>query len=222
MNNAVNNKRVFCVQPHRPIGFGEVLGKRGDIRLDMLEQKSPDADAIGDSRRRPRLPDELRPRRAGAALPCRRRAAGPDAEPADRLDQRRRLRHRRHEGLHRTRRAGGQPVRRQCRSRRRARHRHDAVPDQAHERFRPRAAHRHAEEPQRLYRPRSLWPHHRHRRPRQCRQARRRARRHFVQDEGLGLRSLSAGRCGARARRREGRARRRCSSAPISSPSTAR
>ena len=46
MNNAVNNKRVFCVQPHRPIGFGEALGKRGDIRLDMLEQKSPDADAL--------------------------------------------------------------------------------------------------------------------------------------------------------------------------------
>src|SRR5258708_36923123 len=46
MNNAVNNKRVFCVQPHRPIGFGEMLGKRGDIRLDMLEQKSPDADTL--------------------------------------------------------------------------------------------------------------------------------------------------------------------------------
>jgi D-3-phosphoglycerate dehydrogenase len=46
MNNAVNNKRVFCVQPHRPIGFGEALGKRGDIRLDMLEQKSPDAAAM--------------------------------------------------------------------------------------------------------------------------------------------------------------------------------
>src|ERR1700740_2938477 len=43
MNNAVNSKRVFCVQPHRPIGFGEALGKRGDIRLDMLEQKNPDA-----------------------------------------------------------------------------------------------------------------------------------------------------------------------------------
>src|SRR5579863_10686805 len=46
MNNAVNSKRVFCVQPHRPIGFGEALGKRGDIRLDMLEQKSPDAAAM--------------------------------------------------------------------------------------------------------------------------------------------------------------------------------
>ena len=46
MNNTVNSKRVFCVQPHRPVGFGEMLGKRGDIRLDMLEQKSPDAAAL--------------------------------------------------------------------------------------------------------------------------------------------------------------------------------
>jgi D-3-phosphoglycerate dehydrogenase len=46
MNTGVNNKRVFCVVPHRPIGFGEMLGKRGDIRLDILEQKSPDASAL--------------------------------------------------------------------------------------------------------------------------------------------------------------------------------
>ena len=46
MNNVVNTKRVFCVQPHRPQGFGEMLGKRGDIRLDMLEQKVPDAAAL--------------------------------------------------------------------------------------------------------------------------------------------------------------------------------
>jgi D-3-phosphoglycerate dehydrogenase len=46
MNTAVNNKRVFCVQPHRPVGYGEILGKRDDIRLDVLEQKSPDADAL--------------------------------------------------------------------------------------------------------------------------------------------------------------------------------
>jgi D-3-phosphoglycerate dehydrogenase / 2-oxoglutarate reductase len=46
MNNVVNNKRVFYVQPHRPLGFGEMLGKRGDIRLDMLEQKSPDQAAL--------------------------------------------------------------------------------------------------------------------------------------------------------------------------------
>ena len=46
MSNGVNNKRVFCVQPHRPIGFGEMLGKRGDVRLDMLEQESPDEAAL--------------------------------------------------------------------------------------------------------------------------------------------------------------------------------
>jgi len=46
MATVVNSKRVFCVQPHRPQGFGEILGKRGDIRLDMLEQKSPDAAAL--------------------------------------------------------------------------------------------------------------------------------------------------------------------------------
>lgn len=46
MANVVNSKRVFCVQPHRPQGFGELLGKRGDIRLDMLEQKAPDAAAL--------------------------------------------------------------------------------------------------------------------------------------------------------------------------------
>jgi D-3-phosphoglycerate dehydrogenase / 2-oxoglutarate reductase len=41
MNNAVNSKRVFCVKPHRPIGYGEMLGKRGDVRLDMLGQENP-------------------------------------------------------------------------------------------------------------------------------------------------------------------------------------
>jgi D-3-phosphoglycerate dehydrogenase / 2-oxoglutarate reductase len=43
MNNVVNNKRVFYVAPHRPIGFVEILGKRGDVRLDMLEHESPAA-----------------------------------------------------------------------------------------------------------------------------------------------------------------------------------
>src|SRR6202451_2074606 len=46
MNNGVNNKRVFWVSPHRPIGFGEMLGKRGDIRLDMLEQDKPGEAAL--------------------------------------------------------------------------------------------------------------------------------------------------------------------------------
>lgn len=41
MNNVVNSKRVFYVAPHRPIGYVEMLGKRGDVRLDMLEHESP-------------------------------------------------------------------------------------------------------------------------------------------------------------------------------------
>ena len=52
MNTGVNNKRVFCVVPHRPIGFGEMLGKRGDIRLDILEQKNPDEARLRFSPRR--------------------------------------------------------------------------------------------------------------------------------------------------------------------------
>jgi D-3-phosphoglycerate dehydrogenase / 2-oxoglutarate reductase len=46
MNTGVNNKRVFYVAPHRPLGFAEMLGKRDDVRLDMLEQRSPDGDAL--------------------------------------------------------------------------------------------------------------------------------------------------------------------------------
>lgn len=46
MNNTVNSKRVFYVAPHRPQGFAEMLGKRDDVRLDMLEQKNPDAAAL--------------------------------------------------------------------------------------------------------------------------------------------------------------------------------
>ena len=46
MNNVVNSKRVFCVTPHRPQGYGEILGKRGDVRLDTLEQRKPDAGAL--------------------------------------------------------------------------------------------------------------------------------------------------------------------------------
>ncbi len=46
MNNVVNSKRVFCVTPHRPQGYGEILGKRGDVRLDVLEQDKPGAAAL--------------------------------------------------------------------------------------------------------------------------------------------------------------------------------
>ncbi len=41
MNNAVNNKRVFLVMPHVPIGYVDIVGKRGDVRLDRLENGSP-------------------------------------------------------------------------------------------------------------------------------------------------------------------------------------
>jgi D-3-phosphoglycerate dehydrogenase / 2-oxoglutarate reductase len=46
MNTAVNSKRVFYVAPHRPQGYAEILGKRDDVRLDMLEQKTPDDAAL--------------------------------------------------------------------------------------------------------------------------------------------------------------------------------
>jgi D-3-phosphoglycerate dehydrogenase len=41
MNNVVNSKRVFYVAPHRPAGYAEILGKRGDVRLDMIEPDGP-------------------------------------------------------------------------------------------------------------------------------------------------------------------------------------
>jgi D-3-phosphoglycerate dehydrogenase len=41
MNNVVNSKRVFYVAPHTPMGFVDILGKRGDVRLDKLEHESP-------------------------------------------------------------------------------------------------------------------------------------------------------------------------------------
>jgi D-3-phosphoglycerate dehydrogenase / 2-oxoglutarate reductase len=40
MNNAVNTKRAFWISPHRPVGFVELLSKRDDVRLDMLENAS--------------------------------------------------------------------------------------------------------------------------------------------------------------------------------------
>jgi D-3-phosphoglycerate dehydrogenase len=40
MNTVVNSKRVFYVAPHRPVGFIEILGKRGDVKLDTLEHES--------------------------------------------------------------------------------------------------------------------------------------------------------------------------------------
>ena len=41
MNNVVNNKRVFLVMPHAPVGYVDILGRRDDVRLDKLEHESP-------------------------------------------------------------------------------------------------------------------------------------------------------------------------------------
>jgi len=40
MTNTVNNKRVFLVTPHVPNGYLDILGKRGDVRLDTLDNGS--------------------------------------------------------------------------------------------------------------------------------------------------------------------------------------
>ena len=131
---ADGTKRVFYVKYLAHNIFTEILGRRSDIRLDKLENDSPDDAAtpvlagahafqIGSAR------DELAKKYHAGPRP-----AAPHAEPADRLDQRRRLRHREPERLHRRRRAGGQPGRRQQGGGRRARARHDAEPDQAHRR----------------------------------------------------------------------------------------
>lgn len=39
---AVNSKRVFYVAPHAPTGFVESLSQRPEIKIDRLEQDSPD------------------------------------------------------------------------------------------------------------------------------------------------------------------------------------
>ena len=41
MNNAVNNKRVFLVVPHVPIGYLDIVGRRDDVRFDRLENGNP-------------------------------------------------------------------------------------------------------------------------------------------------------------------------------------
>jgi D-3-phosphoglycerate dehydrogenase / 2-oxoglutarate reductase len=46
MNNVVNSRRVFVVSPHRPQGYGEILSKRGDVRLDEIGQEPPGAAAM--------------------------------------------------------------------------------------------------------------------------------------------------------------------------------
>ena len=103
---AGNTKRVFYVKYLAAPDYAETLAQRPDVRLDKLENDSPDdvaapvlsqahAYQIGSAR------DEIATRfHATAAL------LGAHPEPADRLDQWRRLRHRQREGLHAGRRAG--------------------------------------------------------------------------------------------------------------------
>ena len=43
--NTGNNKRVFLVTPHVPIGYLDIVGRRGDVRLDQLGNGSPTAAA---------------------------------------------------------------------------------------------------------------------------------------------------------------------------------
>ena len=157
-------KRVFYVRYLAHPDYVDILGKRPDVRLDKLENESPDdvaapilaaahAYQIGSAR------DEIAPKyhvtrdllaRMPNLLVVSTNGAGYDTVER--------------EGLHRRRRAGGQSDRRQPRGRGAARARHDAVPVEAHRRDRPGAAPRHARRPQPVHGPRDAGAHHRHRR----------------------------------------------------------
>ena len=184
---SVNNKRVFYVKYLAHQIYADILRARPDVRLDRLENESPDevfapilaaahAYQIGAAR------DELAPH-----FHVARRPAAARAEPPDRLQQRRGLRSRRCRGLHRGGRAGRQPVRRQCAFGRRTRARHAADAVEAHHRGRPRAAPRPRRQPQRPDGHRGAGQDHRHRRARQCRPPHRRALQGPARHEGAGL-----------------------------------
>ena len=219
---SVNNKRVFYVKYLAHPIYAEILAARPDVRLDRLENESPDAMFGADPGRGARLPDRCGARRTGAAFPRRCGPAAARAEPADRLQQRRGLRSRRCRGLHGGGRAGRQPVRRQRPFGRRACARHAADAVEAHHRGRPRAAARSQCQPQRADRHRGAGQDHRHRRARQCRPPHRRTLQGPARHEGAGLRSLSLGDRDGGARRREGRARRSAARAPTTSRSIVR
>ena len=209
----VNNKRVFYVKYLAHEIYTEILKARPDVRLDRLENESPDDDRGADPVGRACLSDRGGARRTGAAFPCRSGSVAAGAESADRLQQRRGLRSRRCRCLHRGGRAGRQSIRRQCQFRGRARARHVADAVEAHPRSRPRAAARGQCQPQCADRQRGAGQDHRHRRDRQCRPPHRRTLQGPLAHEGDRLRSLSHRRGDRRARRREGRTRR--SDAPL-------
>src|SRR5690349_10728979 len=41
MANVVNNKRMFLVVPHVPVGYLDIVARRDDVRLDKLENGAP-------------------------------------------------------------------------------------------------------------------------------------------------------------------------------------
>ena len=133
---------------------------------------------------------------------------GARAEPPDRVDRRRRLRHRQRQGLHRRRRAGRQPDRRQRRRGRGARARHDADAVEAGRPGQQRAPQGHDEGPQPLHGQRHQQQDDRHRRAWQRRPPPRQALRDRVRHEGAGLRSVARREDHRRAQRHQGRARR--------------
>ena len=136
-----------------------------------------------DRRGRPRLSGQLGARRTAGAISRQQGPAGARAEPPDRLDRRRRLRHRQRQGLHRRRRAGRQPDRRQRRRGRRARARHDADAVEAGRAGQQRAPQGHDEGPQPLHGQRHQQQDHRHRRARQRRPPHRQALRDAVRHD---------------------------------------
>ena len=203
-----NVKRVFYVRfLNHPI-YLDLIATRPEIRLDKLENDSPDARGQPDHRGRPRLPGQLGARRAAGAISRQQGPAGARAEPADRLDRRRGLRHRQRQGLHRRRRPGRQPDRRQRRRGRRARARHDADAVEAGRPGQQRAPQRHDEGPQPLHGQRHQQQDDRHRRAGQRRPPHRQALRDRVRHAGAGLRSAARRKDHRRAQRHQGRARR--------------
>ena len=203
-----NVKRVFYVRfLNHPI-YLDLIATRPEIRLDKLENDTPEAAAAPDCFRRPRLPGQLGARRVAGTISRQQGSAGTRAESPDRLDRGRGLRHRQREGLHRSWRAGRQPDRRQRRRGRRARSRHDADAVEAGRAGQQRAPQGHDERPQHLHGQRHQQQDHRHRRAWQCRPPHRQTVRDGVRHEGAGLRSLSRRKDHRRAQRDQGRARR--------------
>ena len=151
-------KRVFYVKYLAHNNFIEILGRRSDVRLDKLENDSPDDAAapvlagahafqIGSARdelakKYHAGPDLLR--RTQSLLIVSTNGAGYDTVNLNACTE-----------------AGvlvPQPGRRQQGGGRRARARHDAEPDQAHRRGGPRDAARQGSQPHALYRPRPARP----------------------------------------------------------------